>query len=61
MFIIVINDGAVTSTASFRIRGDIPSSPVALVASKEFKVLIKSECFSFGISKYTWLGNREFT
>ena len=43
------------------IRGDIPSSPVALVASKEFKMLIKSDSLSFGISKYTWFGIREFT
>ena len=51
MFIIVSNVGAITSAVSLRIRGDIPSSPVALVASKEFKVLIKSESLSFGIPK----------
>ena len=53
MFIIINNVGATTSAASLRIRGDIPSSPVALVASKDFKVLIKSESLSFGISKCT--------
>ena len=53
MFIINNNAGANTSAASLRIREDIPSSPVALVASKDFKVLIKSESLSFGISKCT--------
>ena len=56
MLIMVRRDGAITSPASFNIRGDIPSSPVALVASSEFRVLLRLFIVNVGILKKTLLG-----
>ena len=61
LLIMVSKDGAITSAASFRIRGDKPSRPVALVTSKDFKMHIKSGSLILGISNYTFSGIRDFT